>query len=100
VAVDLRKGSATFRRWTGLELTPANRRALVIPEGCAHGFQVLEPDSELLYLHTAHYTSSAESAVRFNDPMIGVDWPLTPVDLSDRDLHHPLLDRNFEGIAV
>lgn len=100
VAVDLRKGSATFRKWTSLELTPDNRRALVIPEGCAHGFQVLEPDSELLYLHTAPYVSKAEGAVRFDDPMIGIDWPLTPIDLSDRDLNHPLLDRNFEGVVV
>lgn len=100
VAVDMRKGSATFRKWTSLELTPENRRALVIPEGCAHGFQVLEPDSELLYLHTAFYAPKAEGGVRFDDPMIGVDWPLTPTDLSERDLHHPLLDKNFEGIVV
>lgn len=100
VAVDLRKGSVTFRKWTSLELTPENRRALVIPEGCAHGFQALEPDSELLYLHTAPYVSNSEGAVRFDDPMIGVDWPLTPTDLSDRDLHHTFLDRNFEGILV
>jgi dTDP-4-dehydrorhamnose 3,5-epimerase len=100
VAVDLRKGSATFRKWISLELTPDNHRALVIPEGCAHGFQVLEPDSELLYLHTAPYVSKAEGAVKFDDPTIGIDWPLTPIDLSDRDLQHPLLDRNFEGIVV
>lgn len=100
VAVDLRKGSATFQKWTSRELTPENRRAMVIPEGCAHGFQVLEPDSELLYLHTEFYASEAEGAVRFDDPMIGVKWPLAPTDLSDRDLHHPLLDKNFEGVVV
>ncbi|MET4608344.1 dTDP-4-dehydrorhamnose 3,5-epimerase [Bradyrhizobium sp. JR4.1] len=100
VAVDLRKGSATFRKWTSLELSPDNRRALVIPEGCAHGFQVLEPDSELLYLHTEFYASKAEGAIRFDDPMIGVDWPLGPTELSDRDLQHRLLDTNFEGIVV
>jgi dTDP-4-dehydrorhamnose 3,5-epimerase len=100
VAVDLRKGSPTFLKWTAVELAPDNRRALMIPEGCAHGFQVLEPDTELLYLHTAFYTVEAEGAVRFDDPMIGVDWPLGPTDLSDRDLNHPLLDKNFEGIAI
>ncbi|MCK1342253.1 dTDP-4-dehydrorhamnose 3,5-epimerase [Bradyrhizobium sp. CW11] len=100
VAVDLRKGSPTFRRWTSLELTPASRRALLIPEGCAHGFQVLEPDSELLYLHTAPYVSKSESAIRFDDPMIGIDWPLSPLDLSERDLHHPLLDSSFEGLVI
>jgi dTDP-4-dehydrorhamnose 3,5-epimerase len=72
----------------------------VIPEGCAHGFQVLEEDSELLYLHTAFYTPHAESAVRFDDPIIGVNWPLKPTDLSARDLTHPHLKENFKGILL
>src|SRR5262249_48876555 len=55
VAVDLRRGSPTFLRWHAEELSAANGRMIAIPEGCAHGFQVLEPDSELLYLHTAFY---------------------------------------------
>ena len=100
VAVDLRKGSPTFLQWTSAELSPDNRRAMMIPEGCAHGFQVLEPDTELLYLHTAFYTVEAEGAVRFDDSMIGVAWPLPPTDLSDRDLNHPLLATNFEGIVI
>ena len=86
VAVDLRKDSPTFLEWTAIELTPANRLAFVIPEGCAHGFQVLEENSELLYLHTAFYSAADEGAVRFDDPKIGVDWPLPPTDLSARDL--------------
>lgn len=100
VAVDLRKGSPTFLQWTSAELSPDSRRAFMIPEGCAHGFQVLEPDTELLYLHTAFYTVGAECAVRFDDPMIGVAWPLPPTDLSDRDLNHPLLTTKFEGIDI
>jgi dTDP-4-dehydrorhamnose 3,5-epimerase len=100
VAVDLRQGSPTFFKWTAVELTPGNHFAFVIPEGCAHGFQVLEEDSELMYLHTAFYTPGAESAVRFDDPRIAVDWPLTPTDLSARDLNHPYLQEDFKGIVL
>ncbi len=100
VAVDLRAGSATFLQWHAQELSAANALMLVIPEGCAHGFQVLEPDSELLYLHTAGYTPSAEGSVRFDDPAVSVTWPLPATDLSERDKKHPLLNKNFQGITV
>jgi dTDP-4-dehydrorhamnose 3,5-epimerase len=100
VAVDLRTGSPTFLRWVSCELTPANGRALVVPEGCAHGFQVLDADSELLYLHTAYYTREAEGAVRFDDPQVGIAWPLPPKDLSERDRNHPLLAQDFPGLAA
>lgn len=100
VAVDLRQGSPTFLKWTAVELTPENRFAFVIPEGCAHGFQVLEEDSELLYLHTAFYTPDVEGAVRFDDPRIGVNWPLAPTDISARDLSHPHLKEDFKGIVL
>lgn len=100
VALDLRKGSPTFLQWHAQELSAANALMLVIPEGCAHGFQVLEPDSELLYLHTASYTPSAEGGVRFNDPALNVPWPLPAVDVSERDRNHSLIHKNFQGITV
>lgn len=100
VALDLRKGSPTFLKWHAQELSAANALMLVIPEGCAHGFQVLEADSELLYLHTASYTPSAEGGVRFDDPALSVPWPLRVTDVSDRDKKHPLLSKDFQGIAV
>lgn len=100
VAVDLRQGSPTFLKWTAVELTPENHLAFVIPEGCAHGFQVLEEGSELLYLHTAFYTPAAEGAIRFDDPAIGVSWPLTPTDLSARDLSHAYLKEDFKGVVL
>lgn len=100
VAVDLRKDSATFLKWIGIELSPLKNIALVIPEGCAHGFQVLEQDSELLYLHTAPYTPSSEAAIRFDDPMIDISWPINPTDLSQRDLSHSYLSKVFKGISV
>lgn len=100
VAVDLREGSATFLKWVGVELSPDNRQALLIPEGCAHGFQVLEEGSELLYLHTAYYAPDAEGAIRFDDPRVAIDWPLAPIDLSVRDLGHPYLEDTFKGLTL
>jgi dTDP-4-dehydrorhamnose 3,5-epimerase len=99
VAVDLRCGSPTFLQWHAEELTPHNAKLFVLPEGCAHGFQVLEPDSELLYLHTAPYHPKAEGGVAWNDPRLAISWPLPPVDLSQRDNNHPWLALNFEGIT-
>jgi dTDP-4-dehydrorhamnose 3,5-epimerase len=100
VAVDLRRGSPTFLKWHAVELDGVSMNALLIPEGCAHGFQVLEPESELLYLHTATYTPGLEGAARYDDPRLAIRWPLPVTDLSERDRTHPLLDDSFEGISV
>lgn len=100
VAVDLRADSPTFLQWHGEELTPGNARMLVIPEGCAHGFQVLEADSELLYLHTAFYMPEAEGGVLHNDSRLNIGWPLPVADLSKRDLSHSPIAPDFAGIAL
>lgn len=100
VLVDLRAGSPTFLQWHAEELSPDRSRMLVIPEGCAHGFQVLEPDSELLYLHTAFYTPESEGALRFDDPRLAINWPLQVADLSERDKNHALLTDDFAGFDV
>lgn len=100
VALDLRRGSHTFLRWHAEELSALNNKMLVIPEGFAHGFQVLEPESELLYLHTASFTPEAEGGVKFDDPMFGIAWPLTPTDISARDTSHKNFDEKFKGIAL
>jgi dTDP-4-dehydrorhamnose 3,5-epimerase len=73
---------------------------MVIPEGFAHGFQVIEPDSELLYLHTAPYTPSTEGGIRFDDPKLAINWPLNVTDLSERDASNPLIDKDFQGLSV
>ena len=99
VAVDLRQGSSTFLRWHGEELTPGNQRMLVIPEGCAHGFQVLEPSSELLYLHTEFYEPASESGLHVDDPRLNVNWPLPVSGLSPRDTGYPFMDDTFSGVA-
>ncbi len=100
VVVDLRAGSSTFLRWHAEELTPDGARMIVIPEGCAHGFQVLEPDSELLYLHTALYAPNAEAGLNHEDPRLDIRWPLQITDLSDRDRGHPMIDAEFAGIVL
>lgn len=100
VAVDLRYGSPTFLKWHAQELSPENGRMMIIPEGFAHGFQVLEPDSELLYLHTACYMPGSEGGVRFDDPSLEINWPLTVTELSERDGGHRLISPDFEGIRL
>jgi len=92
VAVDLRVDSPTWGYWHAVELSPGAANALLIPEGCAHGFQVLEPGSELLYLHSCAWVPEAETGVRVNDPNLAVSWPLPILGLSDRDLSLPLLE--------
>jgi dTDP-4-dehydrorhamnose 3,5-epimerase len=92
VAVDLRPGSPTYGQWHGVELSPGTGKALLIPEGCAHGFQVLEPGSELLYLHSGGWVPEAETGVRYNDPRLAIRWPLAPLGLSARDMALPLLE--------
>ncbi|WP_395060849.1 dTDP-4-dehydrorhamnose 3,5-epimerase family protein [Paraburkholderia silvatlantica] len=85
VIVDLRPESDTFLQWQAVELSAANGKALFIPEGCAHGFQSLEADSRLLYLHTAFYKPAAERGVAHDDPKLAITWPRDVALLSDRD---------------
>lgn len=100
VLVDLREGSPTMLSWHAEELSKDNNQALLIPEGCAHGFQVLEPESELLYLHTVAYTPSAEGGLRFDDPRLAIDWPLPVTDVSARDRGFPLVESGFNGVRT
>ncbi len=100
VAIDLRSKSPTFLQWHAEELSPYNTRMMVIPEGFAHGFQVLEAESELLYLHTAFYTPTAEGGLRYDDPRLGIIWPLAIAELSERDANHAYLDSDFQGIVL
>jgi len=97
VALDLRAGSPTFLKWYATELSEGSNMMIVIPEGCAHGFQAMEEDSELLYLHTAFYEPSSEFGVNYADPLISISWQLDPTDISDRDKNYKLLDAAFRG---
>jgi len=98
VIVDIRKGSPTFLQWFGQELSAANRKMLYIPEGFAHGFQTLTDNAELIYHHSEFYTPGAEGGIRYNDPAIGIQWPLPVSVLSARDAGHPYIDENFKGV--
>lgn len=91
VAVDIRRESPTFGRWLGVELSAATGRALYIPAGYAHGFQTLTDDAEIFYMMGAAYVPELARGVRWDDPEIGVQWPLPPVALSPRDMALPLL---------
>ena len=91
VAVDLRPGSPTFKRWTAVELTAENHLALYVSEGCAHGFQTLADDTEVFYQMSAPHQPGAERGVRWNDPALAIAWPLEAATLSDRDRALPLL---------
>ena len=98
VIVDIRKESPTFLHWFGTELSSTNKKMLYIPAGFAHGFQTLSADCELIYHHSEFYTPGAEAGLRYNDPALGIQWPLPPTELSERDKQHPLLNGNFTGI--
>jgi dTDP-4-dehydrorhamnose 3,5-epimerase len=100
VAVDLRRGSATFLKWFATELSAANDEALFVPEGCAHGFQVLEASSEVLYLHTNFYAPASEGGFRFDDKALSISWPMPVTNVSDRDRNLPLIDSKFEGLIL
>lgn len=86
VAADLRADSPTFLQWTGVELTAENRLSLYVPEGCALGFQTLQDDTEIHYQISHPYVPELAAGFRYDDPRVGIRWPLMPMHLSDRDL--------------
>ena len=93
VAVDLRRASPTFGRWVGQRLSGENQRMLFIPEGFAHGFLVLSESAHFLYKTADYYAPEGDRSLRWNDPAVGIQWPLAgePV-LSAKDAQAPLLD--------
>ena len=100
VAVDLRAGSKTFLQHHTIELSADNHQAFVIPPGCAHGFQTLEEDCELIYLHSAAYNPALEAGVRYDDKALGIRWPRPVALLSERDGGFAPITADFTGVAV
>jgi dTDP-4-dehydrorhamnose 3,5-epimerase len=92
VAVDLRPDSSTRLSYTALELRQGDQRSLYIPEGCAAGMQTLEDETELLYHVSEFYTPEVERGVRYDDPALGIAWPLPLTTISDKDSAWPHLD--------
>lgn len=100
VIIDLRKNSDTFLQWFGTELSAENKKMLYIPEGFAHGFQTLTDDCELIYHHSQFYKPGFEGGIKYDDPMINIEWPDTVTNISKRDEEHPYLADNFDGIKI
>jgi len=98
VIIDLRKDSPSFLNWFGIELSEQNKIMLFIPEGFAHGFQTLEENCELLYHHSEFYSPEYEAGIIYNDPLIKIEWKLPVSEISERDLSHKQLTKNFKGI--
>jgi dTDP-4-dehydrorhamnose 3,5-epimerase len=85
VAVDIRKNSPTFGKWVGVHLSGENKRQLWIPEGFAHGFLTLSDTAEFIYKTTSYYNVDNERAILWNDPLLGIQWPIKDVILSEKD---------------
>ena len=98
VIIDLRNCSDSFLNWFGFELSAANQKMLYIPAGFAHGFQCLADNCELLYHHSESYKPESEGGIRYSDPYIDIQWPLGLTIISEKDLNHPLLGKDFKGI--
>jgi dTDP-4-dehydrorhamnose 3,5-epimerase len=96
VAVDLRRGSPTFGKHVSVLLSDRNKEMLYIPAGFAHGFQAMEDDTVFLYKCSDYYNRNNERALLWNDPQIGIKWPIEEPRLSPKDLENPILDRISE----
>jgi len=92
VAVDIRQESNTYLRWYATELTPENRRMMFIPRGFAHGFQTLIDESEVSYIMFEMYHPESARGLRWDDPKLGIVWPLATKIISDKDRNYPLID--------
>jgi len=100
IAVDVRQGSPTFLQYYGVELSARNMNTILIPEGFAHGFQTLEDNTTLIYHHTQYYTPHADGGIRYDDPLLNINWKFPIVNVSMKDKSYPLIDKNFKGVSV
>jgi len=100
VAIDLRRRSATFLKHHHEVLSSDNYKALLIPEGCAHGFQALTDDVEILYLHNQPYSKDCEAGFSATDIRLGIAWPLAVSALSERDSRLPVIPQDFKGLSL
>lgn len=100
VVVDIRQGSATFKKWCGYHLSAMNGHQIYVPVGFAHGFMVLEPESEIIYKFTDYYAPATQGVLRWDDPELEIEWPFSvnPI-ISDKDAIAPIL-KDFESPFV
>lgn len=100
IILDLRAGSSTFLKWIGVELSSENKKIIHIPKGCAHGFQTLAPNTELIYFHSEPYTPDCYHGINIDDPNIDIQLPIDVVRISERDAKLPFIKPGFIGIKV
>ena len=100
VAVDLRNNSDTYLQYHSELLSAENGKALLIPEGFAHGFQTLTDEVEMVYCHSMPFNLEAEAGISPKDTRLNIAWPLQIVEISDRDQNHPPIDQYFKGIDI
>ncbi len=89
VLIDLRDGSKSYGQWFGLELSAENGKMLYVPEHCAHGYQSLTDDTDVYYMTSQFYSPAAVRGVKFDDPAIGIRWPMAATSVSDQDRSWP-----------
>jgi dTDP-4-dehydrorhamnose 3,5-epimerase len=100
VAVDIRKNSPTFLCWHAEVLSEENQKSFLIPEGFAHGFQTLEENSELIYIHTASYDQINEASLNPMDERLAINWQLPVTEISEKDKLQPMIVPEFLGIEI
>jgi dTDP-4-dehydrorhamnose 3,5-epimerase len=100
VVVDIRKNSPTYLQIFNIELSFSNRQGIIIPPGCAHGFQVLCDNTSIIYHHTAFYQPSVERGIKYDDPILGIKWPLDITHISERDKNFSFVDKHFEPLVL
>lgn len=93
VVLDLRKNSKTFGQWVGKVIDPGNKKMMLIPKGCAHGFQTLEKNTTVEYFVTQYYAPDFEKGIRYNDPFFKIKWPIKNAIVSEKDANWPLYKR-------
>ena len=100
VILDIRPDSPTYGRWFGEALSAENRTMMYVPKGFAHGFLTLEPDTEAFYMVSDVYAPDLERGIRFNDPNFGIEWPMDPIEVSDKDRNWPDFDPTWHGTEL
>ncbi len=100
VIIDLRKNSSTFLKWIGVELSADNKKMIYIPEGFAHGFQTLTDNCQLIYNHSEYYKPNVEGGIKYDDEMVGINWPFPAKNISKRDQEHKQLNDHFQGLNI
>lgn len=98
--VDVRKDSDTFLKWYGVELNDSDGLMLYCPKGFAHGYQALSDGAEVSYMASSSYHPESERQIRFDDPSVGIEWPIDDPILSEKDQSIPLIESDFQGVTL